>query len=113
MNYQMTNNIMLRVKAVYWLRRLTAPLFIKPVVGGAFLGALWLKVSLINVLQNAVSVNEPVSFYNFVVAAFRDAELVVKILALGAGAFAILLAIDITRNVAQMSWVRAPFLRFR
>ena len=109
----MTNQIMIRVKTVYWLRRLTAPLFIKPVIGAAFLVALWFKVSLINVLQNAASVNEPVSLYNFMVAAFRDAELVVKILALGAGIFAILLAVDMVKNLAHLRWVRVPFLRFR
>lgn len=107
LNSQIEVKVMRRVKAVYWLKRLAAPLLVKPALLAAFLGALWFKVSVINVIQNAASVGEPASLYHFFSAAFRDAELAVKFLAGGLGLVAFWLLLDIAKNVYSL-----PFGRF-
>ena len=121
MNYLMTSHlnsqlevrVMRRVKAVYWFKRLAAPLLVKPALLAAFFGALWFKVSVINVIQNAAPLGEPVSFYYFVAAAFRDAELAVKFLAVGLGFVTVWLMIDITKNISFGRFYRLALFRFR
>lgn len=116
LNSQLEVKVMRRVKAVYWLKLLAAPLLVKPALLAAFLGALWFKVSVINVIQNAASLGEPVSLYHFFSAAFRDAELAVKFLAGGLGLVALWLFLDIARNVYSLPLgrlTRISFLRPR
>lgn len=99
---------MTRVKFIYTLRRFGAVVAMRPTLLAIFLAALWFNVSLIDVARNAIALGQPVTLYHFGVAAFMQAELMVKVLAVGFGLVSVWLVLDLARNFNFSRYIKVP-----
>lgn len=88
-----------RVRTVYYLRLLAVPVFFKPFFLVILFSAIWFKVSVTNILHNAMAIGSPVSIYRFGTAAFSQTEWAVKLLVLGLILVAVWLLIDFARKI--------------
>jgi len=88
--------IMRRVYAVWILKRLTSPVFMKLLILVGILRVSLSVVSVPNVLQNSPSLlSDPVASYAFFNAAFWNTDIAVKCLAIAIVATALWLVRDI------------------
>lgn len=110
---------MRRVKMIYVFRRLTHPSLIK-VTALVFFGTIvTLKVSLLNVYYNTPRWNDAEGLYNFYLSAFKQTEIVIKMMVVGLAAAGSWLMKDLAgklgsiRNVFSYLWSMASFGQIR
>jgi len=87
-------NIMRRVRFVYWTKRILRPIYLKAGVLSICLAAVASSVSVVSIARNFSHVNVGVAL-QFMVSAFVNTDFLVKILVIGIFVMALLLIRDI------------------
>ncbi len=93
------SNIIMRVKAAYWLGRSLDQITTRRSLFAVLLGLIWWKVSLLNVARNAIAIGRPDLVYQYSTSAFSGTEILVKILVLGLLSLVAWVTFDLARNL--------------
>jgi len=100
--------VMSRVRRIYYLRKLTGPTALKAYA--LLTLTVWLAslVSVVNVLSNMPSVTAPLSLMHFLASAVLQTEVVVQALLVGGCVLVVLVVRDIVRTTKDARAVFAP-----
>lgn len=94
-------NVMARVRRIYYLRKLTGPTALKAYALGALVVWLASLVSLVNVFANMPSLATPLSLVRFFASAVLQTEVAVQAVLVGAVVLAGLMVRDIVRGTNE------------
>src|SRR3989344_442874 len=97
------NNIMRRVRFIYWFRKATSPIAVQTYVLSFFVVQLLRFVSMPHVVANMPSVLNPAAFVEFHTASFLNTEPPVQILAVGALSLGSWLTRNLMRDVRSVA----------
>lgn len=103
--------LLTRVRTVYYLRRLGDPVIIKCTSLFALLLICWFQISLLDIFANTPSVTSPGAFSVFFYRAFANTEWMVKTLVIAISMFTLGLALPAVRFIKPSRFM--PVINFR
>ncbi len=95
----MDQELLVRLRTVYYLRRLADPVVVKCSTLFGLLLLFWFQVSLLNIFANTPSVTQPSAFYHFFYSAFAETEWLVKTIIIAMTLFMVGLVLPLSRVV--------------
>lgn len=102
---QLSGNIMVRVKTIYWIRRAIHSPSLKALLLCAFVGSAASLVSVSNVFANMPSLSDVQATITFMLSAFGNTEISVQALSLLSTAVTLWLLSDLTKTLARVELV--------
>lgn len=111
MNSKTNQELLTRVRTVYYLRRFGDPVVVKCTSLFVLLLICWFQISLLDIFANTPSVTSPGAFSVFFYRAFVDTEWIVKTLVIAISMFMLGLALPAVRFIKPTRFIPVINLR--